>query len=32
MVLSGQDVQKVIESNTYCDLEANLKFNNWKKI
>jgi transcription elongation factor Elf1 len=32
MVLSGQDVQKVIESNTYCGLEATLKFNNWKKI
>jgi transcription elongation factor Elf1 len=32
IVLSGQDVQKMIESNTYCGLEANLKFNNWKKI
>jgi predicted RNA-binding Zn-ribbon protein involved in translation (DUF1610 family) len=32
MVLSGHDVQKVIESNTYCGLEAKLKFNNWKKI
>ncbi len=32
MVMTGQNVQKMIESNTYCGLEANLKFNNWKKI
>ena len=32
MVLSGLDVQSVIESNTYSGLEATLKFNIWKKI
>lgn len=32
MVLSGHDVQSVIESNTYSGLEAKLKFNTWKKI
>ena len=32
MVLSGHDVQKVIESNTYQGLQANLKFTTWKKI
>jgi transcription elongation factor Elf1 len=32
MVLSGLDVQFVIESNTYSGLEAKLKFNTWKKI
>ena len=32
MVMSGLDVQSVIESNTYSGLEAKLKFNNWKKI
>jgi len=32
MVLSGLDVQSVIESNTYSGLEATLKFNTWKKI
>jgi len=32
MVLSGQDVQKVIESNVYQGLQANLKFTTWKKI
>lgn len=32
MVLSGLDVQTVIESNTYSGLEAKLKFTNWKKI
>jgi hypothetical protein len=32
MVLSGLDVQSVIESNTYSGLEAKLKFNTWKKI
>jgi hypothetical protein len=32
MVLSGHDVQSVIESNVYSDLEALLKFNTWKKI
>lgn len=32
MVLAGHDVQSVIESNTYQNLEATLKFNYWKKI
>ena len=32
MVLSGLDVQSMIESNTYSGLEATLKFNTWKKI
>ena len=32
MVLSGHDVQKLVESNTYNGLEATLKFTNWKKI
>ena len=31
MVLSGLDVQSVVESNVYYGLEANLKFNNWKR-
>ena len=32
MVMSGLDVQSVIESNTYSGLEAKLKFTTWKKI
>lgn len=32
MVLSGHDVQKMIELNTYQGLEAKLKFINWKKV
>ena len=32
MVLSGRDVQSVIESNIYSGLEATLKFTTWKKI
>ena len=32
MVLSGLDVQSVIESNTSSGLEAKLKFTTWKKI
>ena len=32
MILSGLDVQSVIELNTYSGLEAKLKFTNWKKI
>lgn len=32
MVLSGLDVQSVIESNTYSGLESKLKFTTWKKI
>ena len=32
MVLAGHNVQEVIESNTHSGLEAQLKFNTWKKI
>jgi hypothetical protein len=32
MVLSGLNVQSVIESNIYSGLEAKLKFTTWKKI
>ena len=32
MVMSGHDVQNLIESNTYSGLQATLKFNLWKKI
>lgn len=32
MIMSGLDVQSVIESNTYSGLEAKLKFNSWKKV
>lgn len=32
MILSGLNVQNVIESNTYSGLEAKLKFTTWKKI
>jgi len=32
MVLSGHDVQNLIELNTYSGLEAKLKFTTWKKI
>jgi hypothetical protein len=32
MVLAGHDVKAIVESNTYCGLEAKLKFTNWKKV
>ena len=32
MVLSGHDMMSMLESNTYSGLEANLKFNTWKRI
>jgi len=32
MVMSGLNVQDVIESNTYNGLQAKLKFNTWKRI
>jgi len=32
MILTGHNVQHMIESNTYSGLEAKLKFNIWKKI
>jgi hypothetical protein len=32
MILSGHNVQKMVELNTYSGLQAKLKFTNWKKI
>ena len=32
MVLSGHDVQSLVESNVYQGLEAKLKLNHWKKV
>jgi hypothetical protein len=32
MVMSGLDVQTMIESNTYSGLEAKVKFTTWKRI
>ena len=32
MILTGLNVQDVVQSNTYSGLEAKLKFTNWKKI
>ena len=32
MSLAGHDVQTVVESHVYHKLEANLKFNDWKKV
>ena len=32
MVLAGHDVQNIVESNVYSGLEAQLKFNTWKRI
>ena len=32
MVLGGQNVMSMLESNTYSGLKAKVKFNNWKKI
>ena len=32
MVLSGQNIMNVLESNTYSGLKAKIKFNNWKKV
>ena len=32
MYLSGQNVQKVVESNIYQGLEAKLKLQNWKRV
>jgi len=31
MVLAGQDVQSVVESNVYSGLKAKLRFNTWKR-
>jgi hypothetical protein len=32
MILAGHDVQSMVECNTYSGLEAQVKFNLWKKI
>jgi hypothetical protein len=32
MVLTGRDVQRVVECNQYSGLEAKLKFTTWKKV
>jgi len=32
MVLAGHDIMSVLKSNTYSGLEAQIKFNNWKKV
>ena len=32
MVLNGQNIMNVLESNTYSGLKAKIKFNNWKKV
>ena len=32
MHMAGHDVQSMVESNTYKGLEAQLKFNDWKKV
>ena len=32
MVLAGHDIMPILESNTYSGLEAQVQFNNWKKV
>jgi hypothetical protein len=32
MIMSGHDVQRVVDSNNYCGLEATIKLNAWKKV
>ena len=32
MVLGGQNIMNMLESNTYSGLKAKIKFNNWKRI
>ena len=32
MVLSGHNVQNIVESNTHSGLTAQVKFQNWKKV
>lgn len=32
MILSGHNVQNIVESNTYSGLTAQVKFQNWKKV
>ena len=32
MVISGHNVQRIVEENIYSGLEATIKFNNWKRV
>ena len=32
MVLVGHDIMSMLQSNIYSNLEAKIKFNNWKKV
>ena len=32
MILSGHDVMSILNNNIYSNLEAKVKFNNWKKV
>lgn len=32
MIIAGHEVQSVVESNTFCGLEAKLKFTEWKRV
>ena len=32
MVISGHDIMSILKSNIYSNLEAKIKFNNWKKV
>ena len=32
MVLAGLDVNDMVQSNYYSGIEANIKFNHWKKV
>jgi hypothetical protein len=32
MVLAGHDIMSILEENTYSSLEAQVQFNNWKRV
>ena len=32
MVMAGHDVNSLVESNTYQNIEAQIKFTEWKKV
>jgi len=32
MVLAGHDIMSVLKANIYSNLEAKIKFNNWKRV
>jgi len=32
MILSGHNIMSILKLNTYSNLEAKVKFNNWKKV